>query len=358
MIAQFRHYQKIISALAAFLFVLPSVCPADTLSPAQHPDKRAIALAKARVAVAKRTLTYVSINKQNYILLKDLAKFYGLRHIQPDSKKTHLLSKHSKLVFSLNSRIFTFNGITANLSYPVASHQGQLALSTSDTLTLIDPILRVGTISKRNIKHIVIDAGHGGNDPGAQSGSAVEKNLNLLIARRTAAILAKRGYNVTVTRMTDKELSLQQRVDICKKLKPDLFLSFHCNATGDTSIKGIETFIPNPKGTPSSGGNTVAKNAAASDVVVKENALLGYLLQTNLLKQTKASDRGLKRKQFFVIRGQSCPSALIEVGFLTNATERANITTYAYMDKLAVAVCDAVQDFDAKLKPKQAPQPR
>ncbi len=302
-------------------------------------------------APARRALPYVLINKRQYILLADIAAFYGMRYAC-EGKTTTLSSKYSRLVFKDNSRVFTLNGVTANLSYAVARYQGKPALSVSDTTLFLDPILRTATIKRRHIRHIVIDAGHGGNDPGTQSGKTNEKDINLLMARRVAAILRKRGYKVSFTRTTDETCELKERVERSKKNAPDLFLSLHCNAAQDASVQGIETYVPNPKGTPSSGGNTVATSASASNQVDRENALLGFLLQKNLLRLTKAHDRGIKRKQFYVIRGQACPSALIELGFLSNRNERLNLSSAAYQDKLATAICDAVQQFEATLKPK------
>lgn len=329
----------------ALFILLACQLPAAPLPPNQPPAKPLTADQQ------KRVLPYILINKCQYILLKDIAKFYGMALIV-DGKTTTLSSKYTKLVFKENSRLFTINGMTANLSYAAAKYQGAPALSVSDTTLFLDPILRTATIPRRTIKHIVLDPGHGGTDPGTQHNGITEKNLNLMMARRVAAILRKRGYRVTILRSGDETLTLEQRVALSTKKAPDLYISLHCNASTDETINGIETYIPNPQGTPSSGGNTVAKNASASNKVDRENALLGYLLQKFLLQHTKANDRGVKRKQFYVIRGQSCPSALIEVGFLSNRNERANMMTSPYQDKLALGICDAIQQFTNTLKPK------
>jgi len=197
----------------------------------------------------------------------------------------------------------------------------------------------------------MLDPGHGGKDTGAIAAKVAEKNINLLLARRIAAILRKRGYKVTLTRTTDQTLTLQQRVAAMQKHQPDLFLSIHCNALDNSSAKGIETYIANPAGTPSSGGNVFAKKAAPGNAFNRENALLSWLLQEKLLASSKAVDCGIKRKQFYVIREVSCPAALLELGFLSNAQERHLLLQPLYQDKLSVAVCDAVQKFEQTLAP-------
>jgi len=303
-------------------------------------------------ATGARALPFVVIKDKQYILLKDVAGFYGMKCLA-SGKLARLTSKYSNLLFTEGKRDFSLNGQTASLSYVIARYKGNLAISVSDITEFVDPILRTGILKPRTIRHIVLDPGHGGKDPGTMNGGINEKSVNLLIAKRVAAILQKRGYVVTVLRLSDKDMTLKQRVEAAKKVKPDLYLSLHCNAAEDTSISGIETYVPNPRNTPSSGGNTVAKTASPSNAVDRENALLGYTLQKALVAATKATDRGIKRKQFYVIRQQACPAALIEIGFLSNENERKKLCQSEYHDKLAVAICDAVQKYENILKPKK-----
>ena len=340
-----NHRGRMLLKALLLLCLLLAVAPLS----AQTPPKGKPAAPANRGA---RALPFVLIKGKQYILLKDVAGFYGMKCLA-SGKLARLTSKYSNLLFTEGKREFSLNGQVASLSYVIARHKGALAISVSDITEFIDPILRTGTLKPRTIKHIVLDPGHGGKDPGTMNGGIVEKSVNLLIAKRVAAILKKRGYTVTVLRLSDKDMTLKQRVEAAKKVKPDLYLSLHCNAAEDTSISGIETYVPNPMNTPSSGGNTIAKTASPSNAVDHENALLGYTLQKSLISATKATDRGIKRKQFYVIRQQACPSALIEIGFLSNANERKKLCQSDYHDKLAVAICDAVQQYENILKPKK-----
>lgn len=295
-------------------------------------------------------IRYRVSNKISYLYLNDVANYYGMKYTV-SGKKVILSSKYSNLSFTINSRLFKFNGIETNLSYGILQFGKQALLARTDFEHFIDPILRKQTISKRKVRHIMIDPGHGGKDPGAQSQGVSEKNLNLVYSRRIAAILRKRGYRVTMTRTQDRLLTLSQRSAIAKRHKPDVFLSIHCNAAADAKINGIETYIINPAQTPSSGGNVVAKKAAPGNSYNLQNALLGFTLHKNLITASAAKDRGLKRKQFYVIREVSCPAALLELGFITNAAERKNLLNPRYQDKVSVAVCDAIQEFEKHLLP-------
>lgn len=301
-----------------------------------------------------RRIRLVKQGKQNYIYLRDLATFYGMNY-SVTAKQATLFSRTSRLVFTDKSRIFQFNGINTHLSFATARTGPELIIAHSDFSLLIDPILRRNQIPRRQVHRILIDPGHGGKDPGAEQGGAQEKKINLLLARRVASILTKRGYLVILTRTNDRTLTLAQRVALVSAHKADLFLSLHCNAAADGSVNGLETYIANPVGTPSSGGDVVAGKAAPGNHFDRENALLGFLLQKNLLTASQAGDRGLRRKQFYVIREASCPAALIEFGFLSNSAECSRLVQSVYQDKIAVAVCDAVGQFSRMLQPPAKP---
>ncbi len=298
------------------------------------------------------SIRYQNLKSGRYLYLRDVASYFGLKY-SVSGKDALLQSRSSQLFFSQDSRIFKINGLEANLSFAVAKGRNELLLAQTDFQHFIDPILRRETIPSRRVRHIMLDPGHGGNDPGAQNHGVVEKNVNLVLSRRIAAILRRRGYQVSLTRDQDRLLRLEQRTAAARNKQPDIFLSIHCNALDNSSIQGIETYIINPAETPSSGGNIFAKKASPGNAYNRENALLGFLLQQKLLEGTKAQDRGIKRKQFYVIREVACPAALLELGFLSNSSERTKLLESYYQDKLAVAVCDAVQEFERILQPKR-----
>ena len=144
-------------------------------------------------------------------------------------------------------------------------------------------------------KTIVIDAGHGGHDPGASANGLREKDITLDMALRTAEALKKSGFNVIMTRTTDEYLQLSQRTNIANGSGADLFLSIHVNSGGGT---GIETWWYS-KGPKPSESKEFAQN-----------------IQNEVIKETKVSNRGIKDGNLHINRESNMPSSLIESGFV------------------------------------------
>ncbi|MCQ2397159.1 MAG: N-acetylmuramoyl-L-alanine amidase [Lentisphaeria bacterium] len=262
-----------------------------------------------------------------------------------------MTQRKETLVFTEKKPLFLIGNLHASLSYPVVYEKGRYLLEKTDYSEFIEPLLRTTLLPRRKIKNIVIDAGHGGKDQGASSGKILEKNLNLLMARKIAAILRIRGYQVSMTRTGDKTITLQERCDFATKKKPDLFLSIHCNSAEDASISGIEVFLANPPDVPSFGTTNIGKKGAATPFQ-QTSALWAFYTQKALLNATKATDRGIKRKQFKVIIDTPSPALLVELGFISNKDELQNLQKKDYQDKLADAICDSIDKLSKTLKPQ------
>ncbi|USK59448.1 N-acetylmuramoyl-L-alanine amidase [Peribacillus asahii] len=168
---------------------------------------------------------------------------------------------------------------------------------------------------------IVIDAGHGGKDPGAYY---IEKNLTLQTAKQLQTLLKKAGAKVIMTRSTDTYLTLAQRVVVSHNNKADAFVSLHYNSSSSSSAKGIETFY-------------WATN-------VNEKTLAQYV-QGEVVKQTGLSNRGVRTGNFHVIRENKKPAILIELGFLSNATERKKVSTETYQYKSAIGIYKGLEKY-------------
>ncbi|RID89544.1 hypothetical protein D1953_00025 [Peribacillus asahii] len=168
---------------------------------------------------------------------------------------------------------------------------------------------------------IVIDAGHGGKDPGAYY---IEKNLTLQTAKQLQTLLKKAGAKVVMTRSTDTYLTLAQRVAVSHNNKADAFVSLHYNSSSSSSAKGIETFY-------------WATN-------VNEKTLAQYV-QAEVVKQTGLSNRGVRTGNFHVIRENKKPAILVELGFLSNTTERNKVSTEAYQYKSAVGIYKGLEKY-------------
>jgi N-acetylmuramoyl-L-alanine amidase len=222
---------------------------------------------------------------------------------------------------------------------------------------------------------IVIDAGHGGKDPGAIGSISKEKNINLAIALKVGEYLEQNLNNVKVlyTRKSDVFVGLKERAEFANKNEADLFVSIHSNSLPSKStIKGTETFIMGP-----------SKNEQNLEVAMKENEVImmeddystkyeGFdpkspesyiifsLMQNVFQKQSTdfASkiqsqfknragriDRGVKQDVFWVIYMTSMPSVLVETGFITNPDEEKYLVSKEGQDHLASAIYRAARDY-------------
>ncbi len=211
-------------------------------------------------------------------------------------------------------------------------------------------------------KTIVIDAGHGGKDPGGGSaGNLIEKPIVLSISKKIGAILTAKGYTVLLTRDTDRFIPLKERTAFATKHKADLFLSIHANASGDSRANGIETYYLDVASTDKNAEIIAARENANSGYSIQEleSLLKGLIVeskskdsrrlakhvQQELVAATGAADRGVKHARFVVLIGTRVPAILIETGFVTNQTEGKKLTSAAYQQKLANAIVRGVEKF-------------
>ena len=169
---------------------------------------------------------------------------------------------------------------------------------------------------------IMLDAGHGGKDPGAGYGEVLEKDLTLELVKRTKELLKEAGYRVRLTRADDGYVEIHDRAEYARRKKPDLFVSIHCNSLEEGDANGIETFYAQAKGEAS-------QNLAQS-------------IQTNLIEATGARDRGAKTANYVVVKDTDMPAALVEVGFLSDAEERELLQQEEYQEKLAKGIVDGI----------------
>jgi N-acetylmuramoyl-L-alanine amidase len=163
---------------------------------------------------------------------------------------------------------------------------------------------------------IVLDAGHGGSDPGAQRGDVQEKQITLDIIERLRKRLEARGFHVTLTRSDDTFVSLEDRVRITNSLQPTLFLSVHINAMETANdIHGIETYYQ-----------------------TDQSRALADAIHENLVTRLDAPDRAVRKARFYVINHTPVPAVLAEVGFISNRDERDKLISSDYQSKVASAL--------------------
>jgi len=179
------------------------------------------------------------------------------------------------------------------------------------------------TMSAWGFRTVVIDAGHGGNDRGGSWGKVYEKHLALDTAFRLERYLKQKGYNVVMTRRTDKYLSLSQRSNFANRYRNAIFVSVHINKASRTGAAGIETFYYGSEGKK-----------------------LGAAIQENMVSKVKVEDRGLKFARFYVLRNTKIPAVLAEIGFVSNYGDRQRLKSGYYRDAVAKAIADGIAQYD------------
>lgn len=286
----------------------------------------------------------VELDGVTYMLVRDIAGYYDLTYSR-DEKQVFLRSKGHEIGFTMDRREFRVDGITANLSIAPIVWRGAAAVSDTDFRLLLDPLLRPQSIPRRPVRRIALDPGHGGKDQGASTKIALEKELCLALAQKTAAALRRLGYDVQLTRSTDRALTLEQRGIILERLEADLFISLHANVAADRSVKGIETFLLTPRGTASTYSKSASKDRKRGNQFDRTNARLAFDLHRSLLTATGAEDRGMKHANFQVLREASCPAILVEMGFISHAGEERKLLSAAYQDRLVDGLVDGVRAF-------------
>ncbi len=306
-------------------------------------------------ALQKTRIRFINVFGHKYVYLSDVANYYGMR-LSRNGKNSTIYSKYSKIEFINERRNGKINSIESHFAYAPFLKNGQVFISTNDFFGTIDPILRHRALIKHKMKVIVIDPGHGGInsagilDLGGRGKRYDEKDIALKIAKYLKRILNYRGYPVVLTRNgTQKGLSLDKRVAIANYYKADLFLSVHCNIAGTALVDGIETYCLTQSKTPSTIDTNSSSKFYNGNKYDKNNFRLAYEVQKSLITQLKASDRGVRRARFRVLKGIKCPAILIEAGFLSNNKEELKLGTKNYQYKIATSIANGIIKYHQQM---------
>jgi N-acetylmuramoyl-L-alanine amidase len=173
---------------------------------------------------------------------------------------------------------------------------------------------------------IFVDAGHGGNDPGAVGNGIQEKDVTLPISLKLGQALQGMGYTVYYTRTNDVEIDLEPRVAAAERINADVFVSVHANslAPGNSGINGVETYH--------SRNSSVGRELAS-------------YVHSQVISGTGASDRSVRGAGFYVIARTSMPAILVETGYVTNPTEARNLSSPDYQKRMADAIARGIDQF-------------
>ena len=216
------------------------------------------------------------------------------------------------------------------------------------------------------LRTVVIDPGHGGEESGTQGAKGtLEKDLTLSVARRLRTLIESRlGAKVFLTREDDRTLSLDDRSAFANNHQADVFLSIHVNSAVRPALKGAEVYFltierADAEARKRAGDNATTLPALGGgsreiDLILWETAQARYLEQSAALAgfveqamagRVEMSPRAVQQAPFRVLVGANMPAALVEIGYLSNAEQEAQLATGGYQDQVAQALLDALIKF-------------
>ena len=251
-------------------------------------------------------------------------------------------------------------------------------------VSLFSIILLLGSFTtlehkQYRVKKVVINAGHGGKDPGTSGKFSKEKDVVLKVALELESLIKKHlpGVEVVMTRRTDKYMELHNIASVANKSNADLFISIHCNSNPNKAIVGSETYVMGL--TKSAGNLEVAKrensvilleddhktkyegfdpNSSQSHILFSlyqnafnQNSLnLASKIESQFKNRVGRISRGVKQAGFLVLWQTSMPSVLIELGFLSNPREEKDLNDPLKQSYMASAIFRAFRDYKEELE--------
>lgn len=292
-----------------------------------------------------------------------------------------LIKNGNRLLFKLNTPWLIFNYSEKISIQPIQRKNNSIILTNSTAKLVKDYLSHTPEkpISPR-IACIIIDAGHGGKDPGAiafhQINGKTTKIAEKDIVLKTSLLLYNKlkqrfpEKKIILTRSDDRYLTLEQRVEIANHNRIEeneiiLFFSIHANASLNKSAKGFEVwYLPpsvrrdviDPKDIKSQDKEVAY---ILNDILEEEYTTESIILGKNILDCMQAEvgyltkNRGLKEEAWFVVRNAKMPSILIELGFITNSEEAKNLVDNFYLQKMVNALYTGICDFSAQFEKKQ-----
>lgn len=314
------------------------------------------------MTTARADWNVVEIGGRDYVSLNEVAEFYGLGKPEPIGRKAFGASGNGRsLRVKLDSRDAIVNGARTWLAFDVKERGGAPYLSRVDVVHTLEPAFRPDKVEGASpVKTIVLDAGHGGHDRGARSSYGYEKEYTLDVVQRLRKKLEKAGFNVQLTRSSDRFIELPSRPGIARKYKNSIFVSIHFNsADWNRAANGIEVYAISARGTPPTGQKGVQARDNEKEpghALERTNAVLAASVLHSILGGMDFYDRGLKRSRFAVLRYATVPAILIECGFLTNAAEAKRIESAAWRDELADAIARGIVEYAKYASGKGAPR--
>jgi N-acetylmuramoyl-L-alanine amidase len=297
------------------------------------------------------------------------------RSLRPSRRLGHLFLRRAPLVIiplMLASFAFLSNtGVTSTrkpLAVPPPPARHAVAVQASVAPMLMTDTLEPVSASAfpLSVRRVVLDAGHGGSDPGTSSLSNVsEKEITLDIQKRLGALLRQNGFEVIATRDNDRLIPLRERARLANGSHSDIFVSIHVNSIPHPDNHGVETYYLGPTNDPTLTKLAATENLTSgyaladlrklldgvyADVRRDESQRLAAAVQHQLFSGLRGVDPGLenwgiKRAPFIVLVATEMPAILAEVGCLSNEREAEMLRSGAYRQQIAQALFHGIHAY-------------
>ena len=242
------------------------------------------------------------------------------------------------------------------------------------------PIKTSTSLKNDNESYVIaIDAGHGGEDPGAKGAKGThEKNITFAIAKKLVELINQQsGMKAVMTRKGDYYVGLRKRMTIARTAKADLFISIHADAFQDNSVRGVSVYTLSRNGASSEAAHWLAEKENSADLIGgvslndKEDDLASVLLDLSQNATIEASSEAankilesfadvaelhknlVQKAEFIVLKSPDIPSILIETAFISNPLEEQNLLSDSYQNKIASAILKGIDNYFNNSRPRK-----
>jgi len=272
------------------------------------------------------------ISSRDKISIQEMAGLLGLR--VDETTATHITLKN----VSNTVMLFTYSGGKVYVNARPLGEVGTVSRRVGQVYvpkTLVSQIrsamrtfVRPSVSTRRSSGCVVIDAGHGGKDPGATSCLGFhEKTVNLAVAGKVASLLKQRGVRAIMTRRNDTFIELEGRAAIANRYNADLFVSIHADSSPSSSTRGFTMYVAR---------SASWSSRRAASAIAKSMARTGL------------SSRGTQKADFRVLVHTQGPAVLIELGYLSNSSEARLLKNSSFQNRLAQAIASGISNFLAR----------
>ncbi|HAH20636.1 MAG: hypothetical protein A2Y00_02225 [Omnitrophica WOR_2 bacterium GWF2_43_52] len=327
--------------------------------------------------VAGFPLQTLSVKGKVYFPLVDVCSYLKIEcDYDALGRQISLRKADTEVKLLLDSSMILVNGSALDIEEPVVlTENGVAAVPLQFKARVLDrfycqlPLNEPQeSVLPLRIRRVVVDAGHGGHDPGAIGRTGLrEKDVNLDIAKRLSSLLRTRGIDVVMTRPIDTFISLEKRADIANRANADLFISVHSNSARTSGLNGFEVYYVSEKMNDVSRALAAAKTASLDfspgsfynssldlkvtlwDILYTQNRAESIVLAQNICQEANrgigVKILGVKGARFSVLRGTRIPGVLVEVGFLSHPTEERRLRNGFYRQQVAEALCSGIINY-------------